>query len=197
MTIAATQTETSNWPRMGRRSFLAASAAMWATTSSASPIGNLKPRQATRRLRILSVHTGEVLDAVYWSNGRISESALKAISWIMRDWRTRTTFPIDSRLIDILSATHRQLRTGRPLELVSGYRSPETNMLLRARSGGVAPRSLHMVGMAADIRVPGRTLDEISRAAEVSGAGDTGTYPRSNFVHIDCGRPRRWQGAAL
>ena len=197
MTIATNETSPSNLPNLGRRSFLAASAAMWATSSLASPIGNLKPRHATRRLRMLSVHTGEILDAVYWSNGRISESALKAISWIMRDWRTRTAISIDSRLIDILSATHRRLRTGRPLELVSGYRSPETNMLLRARSGGVAPQSLHIVGMAADIRVPGRTLDEISRAAEASGAGGIGTYPRSNFVHIDCGRPRRWHGAAL
>ena len=197
MTIAAAQTETSNWPRMGRRSFLAASAAMWATTSSASPIGNLKPRKATRRLRMLSVHTGEILDEVYWTSGRISESAQKAISWIMRDWRTGAAIPIDTRLIDILSATHRRLRTGHPLELVSGYRSPETNLLLRARSDGVAPRSLHMVGMAADIRVPGRTLDEILHAAEASGAGGIGTYPRSNFVHIDWGRPRRWQGATL
>lgn len=194
MTIATNEMGPQNWTSLGRQSLLAASAAMWASSSLASPIRNLKLRNATRRLRMLPVHTGETLDSVYWTNGRISASAQKAISWIMRDWRTGAAIPIDSRLIDILSAAHRRLRTARPLELVSGYRSPETNLILRVRSDGVAPRSPHMVGMAADIRIPGGTLDEISRAAEASGAGGIGTFPGPNFVHIDCGRQRSWQG---
>ena len=116
------------------------------------------------------------------------------ITWIMRDWRNDKVRVIEPREIDILSEVQRKLRSSQPFELISGYRSPETNAMLRARSSGVARNSRHMFGQAADIRLRDRSLAEIARAAHLSGAGGIGTYARSDFVHIDCGPLRRWEG---
>ena len=112
----------------------------------------------------------------------------------MRDWRNDAHMPISQRSIDHWSVVHRKLRVDRPFELVSGYRSPETNALLRASTTGVAKHSLHSKGLAADLRLPGRDLTEIAQAAALVGAGGVGIYSESNFVHIDSGTHRRWRG---
>ena len=139
-----------------------------------------------------SGRTGERVNTVYWVEGDYIPEALKEISHFMRDWRTDRTIGIDTRTVDILAASHRLLDTDTPYLLLSGYRTPKTNSMLRSRSRSVARNSLHMKGQAADIRLPNRSVSQISRAAIACSAGGVGKYSRSNFVHMDCGDVRVW-----
>jgi uncharacterized protein YcbK (DUF882 family) len=110
----------------------------------------------------------------------------------MRDWRRNEIRNIDLRTIDIMAASHVILDTSEPFQLLSGYRSPQTNAMLRRRSRLVAKKSLHIYGQAADLRMGSRSARQISRAALSCKAGGVGTYSRSNFVHMDCGPLRAW-----
>ena len=110
----------------------------------------------------------------------------------MRDWRRDRSRAIDTRTVDIIAATQQLLDTPTPFLMLSGYRTPETNALLRKRSRGVAKNSLHVKGQAADLRMQGKSVRQVARAAASCVAGGVGRYSRSNFVHIDCGEKRLW-----
>jgi hypothetical protein len=110
----------------------------------------------------------------------------------MRDWRSGTAVQIDTRTIDIITATHNLLEVNEPYMLLSGYRSPQTNAMLRASSSGVARNSLHLRGQAADLRLQSRSVRQIAAAAASCQAGGVGRYSGSNFVHMDCGDVRHW-----
>ena len=110
----------------------------------------------------------------------------------MRDWRTGQAINIDTRNIDIMAAAHRLMDVNEPYMLLSGYRSPQTNAMLRSRSGGVAKNSLHMKGQAADLRLASRSVGQMFQAAKACAAGGVGKYSGSNFVHMDCGQVRTW-----
>ena len=99
-----------------------------------------------------------------------------------------------ARTIDIAAAAHRLMDTTEPYMLLSGYRSPATNAMLRSHSKGVAKNSLHMKGMAADLRLKSRSVSQMAKAAEACSAGGVGHYYGSNFVHMDCGPVRTWGG---
>ena len=99
---------------------------------------------------------------------------------------------IDTRTIDILAATHNLLDVTEPYMLLSGYRSPETNAMLRRRSRGVAKNSRHINGEAADVRLGSRSVSQVYRAGLACHAGGVGRYSRSDFVHMDCGPVRSW-----
>ncbi|HLH76077.1 MAG TPA: YcbK family protein [Candidatus Binataceae bacterium] len=146
----------------------------------------------TRELRFYNLHTGERLSAVYCERGGYIKAALAEINYILRDFRANQVKPIDPRLLDLLYGLNRRLDTRQPFAVISGYRSPATNAMLAARSEGVAVHSLHMVGQAIDIRVPGRGLSELRRAATSLKLGGVGYYPASDFVHVDVGRVRYW-----
>jgi uncharacterized protein YcbK (DUF882 family) len=150
------------------------------------------PYPPQRSLRFYNLHTGESLAATYCENGRYVEGALRDINYIMRDFRANEIKPIDPRLLDLLYSLNRRLYTQQPFHLISGYRSAATNAMLASRSEGVSRHSLHIEGKAADIRVPGRRLAEVWRAAIDLGSGGVGFYPRSDFVHVDVGRVRYW-----
>lgn len=139
-----------------------------------------------------SGRTGEKLDMIYWIDGDYIKDAVSEITHFMRDWRTDQVKPIDTRTLDILAASHNLLDVSEPYMLLSGYRCPETNAMLRSRSRGVAKNSLHMRGQAADVRLGSRNVSQISRAALSCHAGGVGRYSRSNFVHMDCGQVRTW-----
>jgi uncharacterized protein YcbK (DUF882 family) len=175
--------------RLGRRRFLALAAAPLLLPAAASATPRLP---APRALALENLHTGERLKAVYWSNGHYDRAALHEINWILRDFRTDEVVPINRNLLDALAELRRRLRTTAPVHVVSGYRSPRTNAMLAAASDGVARNSLHTAGMAIDIRVPGRSLRHVHRAAVALQAGGVGYYPRSGFVHLDVGRVRYW-----
>jgi len=145
-----------------------------------------------RRLSFESLHTGERLDTVYWANGAYEPGALHAINVLLRDFRNGEVYPIDRNLLDLLVRLQTRMHSTAPIQVISGYRSPETNAMLASYSDGVAAGSLHMSGMAIDIRLPGRSLRQVHQVALSMGAGGVGYYPRSDFVHMDTGRVRRW-----
>ncbi len=139
-----------------------------------------------------STRTGENIDMIYWVEGHYIKDALKEVNWFMRDWRQNQAMKMDTRTIDIISASQRLLRTDQPFMLLSGYRTQKTNRMLRSRSRGVAKYSLHLDGKAADLRMQGRSVRQIAKAAAACSAGGVGKYSGSNFVHMDCGTVRVW-----
>ena len=153
---------------------------------------------AKRRERVLSffnTHTGERLKTAYCVDGEYHAESLVEVNHILRDFRQNETKPIDPQLLDLLHELGGTLEVDQPFHIISGYRSPATNTLLRERGGthtGVASKSLHMVGKAIDIRVPGVRLDHLRAAARSLKLGGVGYYPSSNFVHVDTGRVRFW-----
>jgi uncharacterized protein YcbK (DUF882 family) len=147
---------------------------------------------AARALAFRNLHTGEFVRATYWAAGQYIREGLSQIDWLLRDHRTDLVHPIDRRLLGLLDELHESLDTAEPFEVISGYRSPATNARLVATSTGVASNSLHVVGMAIDMRVPGRPLRAVRDAAKALRAGGVGYYPESDFVHVDVGRVRDW-----
>ena len=116
------------------------------------------------------------------------------MNYFMRDWRTDDVKKMDLRAVDIWAATHNLLDASEPYMLLSGYRSPKTNAMLRSKSRNVAKNSLHMRGQAADLRLSSRSVHQMARAAIACRGGGVGKYSRSNFVHMDCGIVRNWGG---
>ncbi|MCO4848691.1 MAG: DUF882 domain-containing protein [Yoonia sp.] len=181
---------------MTRRGILGAFAAtaVGAAPTYSNAAGFLRGGGDVRRIRMFSGRTGERIDTIYWIEGKYVGEAIREVNAFMRDWRTGQTIDIDTRTIDIMAASYNLLDVNEPYMLLSGYRSPQTNAMLRSRSSGVAKRSLHMVGQAADLRLNGRSTAQISRAAQSCRAGGVGRYSGSNFVHMDCGPVRSWRG---
>ena len=177
-----------------RRGLLGAFAA---TAIAAAPnyskaAGFLRGGGDIRRIRMYSGRTGERLDMIYWIDGDYIKDACKEVTHFMRDWRNDKVMNIDLRTLDIMAAAHNLLDVSEPYMLLSGYRSPETNAMLRSRSRGVAKNSLHLRGQAADLRLASRSVSQMARAASACHAGGVGKYSRSNFVHMDCGAVRHW-----
>lgn len=177
-----------------RRSVLTifAATALTAAPTFSKASGFLRGAGDIRRLRMHSPRTGEHLDMIYWIEGNYIPEAVQEINHFMRDWRSNDVKRIDTRTIDIMAAAHNLLNVREPYLLLSGYRSPATNAMLRARSSGVARDSLHLHGKAADLRLSSRSVAQMARAAAACQAGGVGSYSRSNFVHMDCGPVRTW-----
>lgn len=188
-----TEFNSAGFTRRGILGAFAATAVMAAPTYS-NAAGFLRGGGDVRRLRMFSSRTGERLDTIYWIEGEYISEAIGEVNKFMRDWRTGQSINIDTRTIDIMAAAHNLMDASEPYMLLSGYRSPQTNAMLRSQSGGVAKKSLHMVGKAADLRLNGRSTAQISRAAQSCRAGGVGRYRGSNFVHMDCGPVRAWSG---
>ncbi len=176
-----------------RRSFLRAGAV--ALAGMASPAWAGKSFRNARSVSFDNLHTGEKLSADYWVNGRYDPDALHAINFVLRDFRNNEVHAIDPGLLDLLADLHDRLGSQAPFSVISGYRSPATNEMLHERSHGVAAHSLHMQGMAIDIRLADRALPDLHRTAVAMRAGGVGYYPEPDFVHVDVGRVRYW-GAA-
>jgi uncharacterized protein YcbK (DUF882 family) len=179
--------------RRGLLGVFAATAVIAAPTYS-NAFGLLKGAGDIRRIKMYSGRTGESIDTIYWVEGQYIPEVLKEVNHFMRDWRNDKVVTIDARNLDIIAATHRLLDVSESYMLLSGYRSPQTNAMLRSHSKGVAKNSLHMKGQAADLRLKSRSVKQISRAAETCSAGGVGHYYGSNFVHMDCGPVRTWGG---
>jgi len=145
-----------------------------------------------RSLSFYHTHTGEKLHISYGSPGRYDQRALRRINHFLRDFRTGDVHCIDPNLLDILFDVQRDFDGQGTFEVISGYRSPKTNRLLCARSSGVAKHSLHMVGKAIDIRLTGVRTKKIQQCALGLKRGGVGFYAKSDFVHLDTGRVRRW-----
>lgn len=174
--------------RFGAATGLAAIAApVWA--QSIDDI--LEPRRAV----LTNMHTGEWFNEVYYADGAYIPDALAEATRVMRDWRTGEEKFIDPGLFDALHGVRRMIGANAPFQVVSAYRSPKTNAMLRSKSHGVAENSQHTLGKAVDVRLEGVDLSNLRNAALHLGAGGVGYYPVSNFVHIDTGRVRQWRGS--
>jgi uncharacterized protein YcbK (DUF882 family) len=171
-----------------------AATALVAAPTYTNAFGLLKGAGDIRRIRMYSGRTGESIDTIYWIEGEYIPEVVKEINHFMRDWRSDDVVKMDPRNFDIMAAAHRLMDTNEPYMLLSGYRSPRTNAMLRSKSGGVAKNSLHMKGQAADLRLSSRSVGQMAKAAAACSAGGVGKYSRSNFVHMDCGPVRSWGG---
>ncbi len=185
------ETNPTGWNRRALLGAFAATTLVAAPTYSKAA-GFLRGGGDIRRLRMYSGRTGERIDMIYWIEGSYIKDAMNEINTFMRDWRTNDVKRIDTRTIDLMSAAHNLMDCSEPYMLVSGYRSPKTNAMLRARSSGVAKNSRHLKGEAADLSLQSRSVSQIARAAASCKAGGVGRYSRSNFVHMDCGPVRSW-----
>jgi uncharacterized protein YcbK (DUF882 family) len=145
-----------------------------------------------RSLAFDHLHTGERLEVEYFSGGTYLPDALRAVDRLLRDFRTGDVHTIDPALLDLLHGLTGSTGSRRPFEVISGYRSPATNKMLRSRSEGVAAGSLHMVGQAIDVRLADVPLAKLRKAALALRRGGVGYYPASDFVHVDTGRVRAW-----
>ena len=168
----------------------------WMTAAWLTPRPALAHRRASttreRALALYNIHTGERFQTVYWVEGRYIPEALQEINYILRDYRVNAVKPIDPRLLDLLYALRARLGARQPFHVVSGYRTPATNAMLRRHHRGVAKHSLHMRGKAVDIYLPGRSVATLRRVAMALRRGGVGYYPRSGFIHVDTGPVRYW-----
>ncbi|WP_455209107.1 DUF882 domain-containing protein [Kaarinaea lacus] len=164
-----------------------------AAALSTSPLVFAKTKTpAERQLAFYHLHTGEKLSTTYWAEGDYITQELENLNYLLRDHRSGETQPIDKNLLDLLYILQQSVDKTGAYHIISGYRSPKTNAKLRQQSSGVAKRSLHMQGKAIDVRLPGVELQYLRKAALNLRVGGVGYYPKSNFIHLDTGRPRFW-----
>lgn len=182
---------------MTRRALLGGvlgTAALCAAPVYANAPGLLRGAGDIRRLSLVNQRTGEQFDSIYWLEGEYIPEVMEEFAFFMRDWRANAITTIDPRLADVMAAVHSMLDTDEPYQLLSGYRTPETNASLRANSRGVARNSYHTRGMAADLRLQSRSSWQMYQAAVAFSGGGVGRYRRSGFVHYDSGPVRTWTG---
>jgi uncharacterized protein YcbK (DUF882 family) len=158
------------------------------------PLQNAIANGDTRTLSLSHTHREDDITVTFKRNGRYDDDALKKLNWFLRDWRTDDTIAMDPQLFDILWEVHREVGAKEPIHIVSSYRSPHTNGMLRRRGRGVAQHSLHMHGKAIDFHIPGVSLDDLRAAGLRLQRGGVGFYPSlgSPFVHLDTGSVRHW-----
>ncbi|MBD1567347.1 YcbK family protein [Vibrio sp. SA48] len=147
---------------------------------------------ASRVLAMNNLHTGETLETCYFNGVKYIHSELQRLNHICRDFRRNEVYPMDKNLFDQISQIQNLIGTQAEVQIISGYRSPATNGMLRDNSSGVAKKSYHMLGQAIDFRLDGVQLSQVHEAAIELGAGGVGYYPSSDFVHIDTGPVRHW-----
>jgi uncharacterized protein YcbK (DUF882 family) len=151
------------------------------------------PEQSAYQLHLYNIHTRERLDVVYRRGDQYDSGALSRINEYLRDYRTGSIREYDPRVFDLLHDVAVSVgHADGEIHVVCGYRTPHTNEYLRTHGHGVARHSLHMQGMAIDIRVPGVSAAKLRDAALGLHRGGVGYYAESNFVHVDTGRVRRW-----
>jgi uncharacterized protein YcbK (DUF882 family) len=161
--------------------------------SSAIPVEPAAYSTEPYRLRLHNLHTLEDIEIVYRIGDNYQPDAIARLNYFLRDHNTQDVIAYDPREFDLLHDILRRL--GRPsatIEIVCGYRTQETNSILRASSQGVAEHSQHILGHAIDIRIPGSTTPRIRNAALSLNEGGVGYYPTSHFVHVDVGAIRTW-----
>ena len=156
------------------------------------PVTGWAAGSAPRVLAFRNLHTGEFVRATYWAAGAYLREGLGQIDRVLRDHRTNLVHRIDRRLLGVLDSVQARLDTAEPFEVISGYRSPHTNEVLRHVTTGVAEHSLHIEGRAIDVRLTSAKTTALRDAALAMKAGGVGYYAESNFVHLDTGNTRSW-----
>jgi hypothetical protein len=165
-----------------------------------SPFGSLRAQSvlqdvvASRSLNFLHTHTGETLSVNYWCDGSFQSQCLAPLNYFLRDFRTNEVASMDAGLLDILYELQVLADREATFEVISAYRSPQTNALLRKSSSEVAQKSLHIEGKAIDIRISGFSTKRLQQLALTHQRGGVGFYAKSDFLHVDTGRIRSWVG---
>ncbi len=170
---------------MGAGIAAAACGPLWTSDLAAAAPGS-------RALSFQHLHTGESLAIPYVEAGAYVPEALASIDHVLRDHYDGSVHPIDRDLLDILYAVALETGTRSPFQVVSGYRSPATNEMLRQRGRGVSKNSLHMQGRAIDIRLGDVSTAQLREAGLKVARGGVGFYRTADFVHLDTGRVRQW-----
>ena len=172
---------------------LAASALLMTPWNVWAKVGKTIAELPERTISLYNVNTGEFLSKfVYWQDGNYLKGALDEISYLLRDHRTDEAIEFDPLVIDQAFTISNALGNSKPFEIISAYRSEQTNKVLRSHSRRVAKHSLHIEGRAIDLRLPGVPIKKLRAAALSLHEGGVGYYPRRGFVHIDSGPVRHW-----
>lgn len=178
-------------PQSSRRRFLGGLASLSAL-AVAAPASAL-PTREERVLSFFNTHTSERLSLPYFADGTYLDGALVRLQTFLRDYRTGQQHPMDPGLFDLLHEVRQATGAKGPFQVISGYRSPATNAMLRETGGGgVASHSMHLEGRAIDIRVSDVRTTVLRDAARELGRGGVGYYRDLDFVHVDTGRVRTW-----
>ncbi len=180
--------------RFARRWLAAASAVLVAIIAGTAETENAVANGDTRTLSIYHTHTQESATITFKRDGRYDRAALDQLNWLLRDWRINEPTKMDPRLFDTVWEAYRQVGSGQPINIVSAYRSPGTNAMLRRRSRMVAEYSQHMLGKAMDFYLPDVSIDRIREVGFLMSRGGVGWYPRAHnpFIHLDVGSVRSW-----
>jgi uncharacterized protein YcbK (DUF882 family) len=147
-----------------------------------------------RWIELMNTHTNETVSVAYRNREGYISAALARLDHVLRDHRSGEQYEMDRGLFDLLADLADAARQEPRYQIISGYRSPDTNAKLAARSRGVSPRSLHVQGRAIDVRLTGFATAELRDLALAMKRGGVGYYERSDFVHLDTGRVRAWSG---
>ncbi|WP_222937629.1 YcbK family protein [Spartinivicinus ruber] len=184
--------------KLSRRQFLMCSAATLTTAAlssySQASIFSDFAQPAYKSLVLNNTHTGEKTSVTFWEKGKVVQDAMSEINRVLRDHRSGEVCDMDPELMDLLFWLKYQLDVpdNTPFNVISGYRSPKTNAMLRRKGRNVAKNSFHMKGRAIDIAIPGRSLKDVRSAALSLKGGGVGYYPGSGFIHLDTGPTRIW-----
>ena len=152
----------------------------------------LDPGEGARSLSFYHTHTTEELSVTYYSNGAYDTEALAELNHFLRDFRTRDVTEMDPAIFDILFDIQKDAGSTGVYQIISAYRSPATNEMLRSSSSGVAKNSQHLLGKAMDVRLTDLDTAELRDVAISLERGGVGYYQDSDFVHVDTGRVRQW-----
>ena len=179
---------------ISRRRFLRLGALAAAATCVPCPALALErtSKRFERTLDVYNVHTGESLNTVYWMKGKYLPTSLRDINYVLRDHRSDQVKPMDPQLFDLLYTIDKIVGLRDAFHVLSAYRSPATNAMLRTYYSGVAEHSMHIEGKAVDVRFFGSDLQMVRRLAADLQWGGVGYYPWSGFVHLDTGPVRYW-----
>jgi uncharacterized protein YcbK (DUF882 family) len=177
---------------LSRRTAAASAAAVLCSLFAASSTETAVANGDTRTLSLFHSHTGESIDATFRVNGSYDPAVLEKLNYFLRDWRNNDRAHMDPRLFDVVWEAYRTAGATQPIIIISAYRSPETNAMLRARSHAVAEHSQHILGKAMDTRAPGLSMEQIREIGMRMQRGGVGYYQRENFVHLDVGNVRHW-----
>jgi uncharacterized protein YcbK (DUF882 family) len=185
------------WTRrrlLGLGGALAGMAAGWVRPAAAREPVRTGTGVAGKRISLKNLHTGEELESEFFRDGDYVADSFAAIQVLLRDFRNDEQHAIDPKLIDYLFDVAQHLGVDPVFSVISGYRSPQTNALLRERSSGVARHSMHLEGRAIDVRIAGVDCARLAGSALDLTRGGVGYYRASDFVHLDTGAFRTWKG---
>ena len=161
-------------------------------TSAETPSPKSYDPAGPRSLHLFNTHTQHSINATFYRDGKFDERALQKLNFFLRDHRENEAIVMDKMLYTQLWAIQQVANPKGVIQIISGYRTPKTNQMLKSRSNGVAKNSLHMQGRAIDFRMPGSSTRGVRDIARALNAGGVGYYSSSDFVHIDTGKIRHW-----